>query len=68
MLAADPAAQRALRTVLDDVHGVVEARLRELKCEVPAGFRVEVTYVKITSGVVGTLAANAGRVPRTGAD
>ncbi len=46
VLAADPAAQRALRTVLDDVHAVAEARLSELKCEVPAGFRVEVTYVK----------------------
>jgi hypothetical protein len=46
VLAADTAAQRALRALLDDVHGVVEARLRELKCEIPEGFRVEVTYVK----------------------
>jgi hypothetical protein len=45
-LAADGGAQRALRAVLDDVQGVVEARLRELKCETPVGFRVEVAYVK----------------------
>jgi FHA domain len=46
VLAADTSAQRALRTVLDDVHDVVATRLRELKCEVPAAFRVEVAYVK----------------------
>jgi hypothetical protein len=46
VLAADTASQRALRTVLDDVRSVVGARLRELKCEVRAGFRVDVTYVK----------------------
>lgn len=46
VLAGDAPSQRALRTVLDDVQGVVGARLRELKCEVPAGFRVDVAYVK----------------------
>jgi hypothetical protein len=46
VLAADSAAQRALRTVLDDAQSVVGARLRELKCEVPVGFRVEVVYVR----------------------
>lgn len=46
ILAPDTAAQRALRAVLDDVQGVVASRLRELKCEVPAGFRIDVSYVK----------------------
>jgi len=46
IVAADPAAQRALRAALDDVQGGLLERLRELTCEVPAGFRVEVTYLK----------------------
>lgn len=46
ILAPDTAAQRALRAVLDDVQGVVTSRLRELKCEVPAGFRIDVAYVR----------------------
>ena len=46
IVAADPAAQRALRTVLDDVQSGVLERLKELSCEVPAGFRVQVTYLK----------------------
>ena len=46
IVAADPAAQRALRTALDDVQSGVLARLKELSCEVPAGFRVQVTYLK----------------------
>ena len=46
ILAADPAAQRALRSVLDEVQGAVVTRLGELRCDVPAGFRVQVTYLK----------------------
>jgi hypothetical protein len=46
IVAADPAAQRALRTALDDVQGAVLARLKELSCEVPPGFSVQVTYLK----------------------
>lgn len=46
IVAADPGAQRALRTVLDDVQDGVLKRLKELNCEVPAGFRVQVTYLK----------------------
>ena len=46
IVAADPGAQRALRTVLDDVQSGVLKRLKELSCEVPAGFRVQVTYLK----------------------
>ena len=41
IVAADPAAQRALRTVLDDLQSGVLKRLKELSCEVPAGFRVK---------------------------
>ena len=46
IVAADPAAQRALRVALDDVQSGVLTRLQELSCEVPAGFRVQVTYLK----------------------
>jgi FHA domain-containing protein len=46
IVAADPAAQRALRTALDDVQSGVLARLRELSCDLPAGFSVQVTYLK----------------------
>ena len=46
IVSADPAAQRALRTALDDVQGGVLGRLKELSCEVPAGFSVQVTYLK----------------------
>ena len=46
IVAADPAAQRALRTALDDVQSGVLERLKELNCEVPAGFRVQVSYLK----------------------
>jgi hypothetical protein len=45
-IVADPAAQRALRTALDDVQSGVLARLKELSCEAPAGFGVQVTYLK----------------------
>jgi DUF971 family protein len=46
IVASDPAAQRALRTALDDVHDGVLARLKELSCEVPSGFNVQVTYLE----------------------
>jgi hypothetical protein len=46
IVAADAAAQRALRAVLDEVQDAALARLKELSCDVPAGFRVEVTYLK----------------------
>ncbi len=46
IVAADPAAQRALRAALDDVESGVLERLKELGCGVPAGFRVQVTYLK----------------------
>jgi hypothetical protein len=46
IVAADPAAQRALRTALDDVQSGVLGRLKELSCEVPDGFHVQVTYLK----------------------
>jgi hypothetical protein len=46
IVAADPAAQRALRAALDNVQSGVLARLKELGCEVPAGFLVQVTYLK----------------------
>jgi hypothetical protein len=46
IVAADPAAQRALRTALDDVQSAVLARLKELRCEVPAGFSVQVAYLE----------------------
>jgi hypothetical protein len=46
IVAADPGVQRALRTALDDVQNGVLARLKELSCEVPAGFSVQVTYLE----------------------
>lgn len=46
IVAAEPGAQRALRAALDDVQAGVLQRLKELSCEVPAGFRVEVSYLK----------------------
>lgn len=46
VLAADAASERALRTVLEGVQGTVAARLRELRCDIPAGFRVDVACVK----------------------
>jgi hypothetical protein len=46
IVAADPAAQRALRAALDEVQAAVIARLQELRCDVPAGFRVQVAYLK----------------------
>ena len=46
IVAADPAAQRALRTALDDVQSGVLARLKELSCEVPSRFNVQVTYLE----------------------
>ena len=46
IVAPDAAAQRLLKAALDDVHTAVLARLKELRCEVPAGFRVQVVYLK----------------------
>lgn len=46
VLAADAAEERALRTVLDSVREAAIARLRELRCEIPPGFRVDVSYVR----------------------
>jgi hypothetical protein len=46
IVAADPAGQRALRSTLVDLQSAVLARLKELSCEVPAGFAVHVAYLK----------------------
>jgi len=46
IVAADGAAQRALRAALDDVQDAVVARLKELSCEIPAGFKVQIVYLK----------------------
>lgn len=46
VLAPDAPSERALRSVLDDVQAEVLNRLRELKCDVPAGFRMDVAYVR----------------------
>ena len=45
-IVADPSAQRALRTALDDVQSGALARLKELSCEVPAGFSVQIAYLE----------------------
>ena len=44
--APDAAGERALRTALDDVQRAAQMRLRELTCELPAGFQVDVVYVR----------------------
>jgi len=46
VLAPDGAAERALRSVLENLPSAVATRLREVKCELPAGFRIDVAYVK----------------------
>lgn len=46
IVAPDAAVQRALRSALDDVQDAVLVRLKELSCEVPAGFGVNVVYLK----------------------
>jgi hypothetical protein len=46
IVAGDPAVQRAMRAVLDEVQDAVVARLKELSCDVPPGFRVQVSYLK----------------------
>ena len=46
IVAADAAAQRTLRAVLDEVEETAAARLKELACDVPAGFKVQLTYLK----------------------
>lgn len=37
--------ERALRTALKDIRAVVVRRLRELRCDVPATFRIDVSYL-----------------------
>ena len=44
--APDAAAERALRAALDDVQAAIVARLREVACTPPAGFRVDVSYLR----------------------
>ena len=46
VVAQDQAAQRALRAAIDDVEVAAVARLKELACEIPAGFRIQVAYLK----------------------
>lgn len=46
VLAADAADERALRTVLDGISEAALARLRELKCDPPRAFRLDVTYLR----------------------
>lgn len=46
VLAPDAAEERALRSVLDGLRDAAMARLREVQCEAPAGFRVDVGYVR----------------------
>lgn len=43
---ADARTQQALRAVLKDIRADVVARLRELRCDAPPGFDVEVSYVR----------------------
>jgi hypothetical protein len=49
-LAADAAEERALRTVLDGLREAALARLRELKCDAPHGFRVDVLFLRARPG------------------
>ena len=44
VLAPDAAEERALRAVLDGIREAALARLRELTCDPPRGFRVDVLY------------------------
>ena len=44
--APDAASERALRTALDDVQRAAQVRLRELRCDPPAGFQVDVVYLR----------------------
>lgn len=46
ILAPETGAQRALKAVLADLHEVIAARLREVRCDLPPGLQVEVGYVR----------------------
>jgi hypothetical protein len=46
IVAKDPAAERALLAGLSGLTEKAVARLRELQCEIPAGFRIDVGYVR----------------------
>ena len=46
VIAKDPAEQRALQTVLGGLQERVLTRLREVGCELPRGFRIEVVYLR----------------------
>lgn len=46
VMARDAADERAMQLVLGGVRDKAVARLRELQCDVPAGFRVDVGYVR----------------------
>ena len=46
VFAPDAADERALRAALDDLRPAALARLRELQCDVPPGFKVDVVYLR----------------------
>lgn len=46
VLADDAAAERALRAVLEGLQEAAVTRLREVRCDMPPGFRVDVAYLK----------------------
>jgi hypothetical protein len=46
VLAPDAATLRALQQVLADVQEAAQERLREIRCDVPPGFRIDVGFVK----------------------
>lgn len=46
VIAKDPAEQRALQTVLADLQARALARLREVECDVPRGFHMEIAYLR----------------------
>jgi hypothetical protein len=46
ILAPDPPSERAMQAVLGDIQAAAMTRLREVRCDVPLGFRVDVGYVK----------------------
>ena len=46
VIAKDAAEERALQLVLAGLHARILARLRELECDVPRAFRVDIAYVR----------------------
>lgn len=46
IVAKDPAEQRALELVLAGLEARVLARLREVECDLPRGFRMEIAYLR----------------------